>query len=378
MLRRIKLQNFKASRALDLRLAPLTMLSGMNSSGKSSLLQALALLKQSYGGAELNSIRLSGELVQLGRFRDVLTQNANNDTVSIGLTEDDTEYMWSFQGARDDNQLSLSQLPERPPSPLLDNDFQFLQADRLVPRTLYPQASHQTRQTGFLGSHGEYTVGYLADFATKEVSNARAFPKTGIGLSEELLAKIAPTSGLLDQVSGWMQQLSPGARINVPQNIRGTDEVALQFGYVGLKEEATADDQSFRPTNVGFGLTYSLPVIVSCLAAANGSLILLENPEAHLHPQGQAALGILLARCASDGVQVIVETHSDHLLNGVRLAIKNRLLSHQAAVVHFFERDVESGDASVQSPAISETGRLSNWPVGFFDQWERDLDALLA
>lgn len=378
MLSRINLQNFKASRGLDLRLAPLTMLSGMNSAGKSSLLQALALLNQSHGGAVLNNIRLAGELVQLGRFRDVLTQNASNDTVSIGLTEDDTEYMWSFQGAPDDNQLSLSESPERLPPSLLDKDFQFLQADRIVPRTLYPQAPHRTRQTGFLGPHGEYTVGYLADFASKEVPKSRAFPKTGIGLSEELFAKVAPTNGLLDQVAGWMQQLSPGARINVPQNIRGTDDVALQFGYVGMKEEATADAQSFRATNVGFGLTYSLPIIVACLAAAPGGLILLENPEAHLHPQGQAALGVLLAQCASDGVQVIVETHSDHLLNGVRLAIKNGLLDHQSVVVHFFERDIKSGDAMVQSPFISESGRLSNWPEGFFDQWERDLDALLA
>jgi predicted ATPase len=106
-------------------------------------------------------------------------------------------------------------------------------------------------------------------------------------------------------------------------------------------------------------------------------LLLLENPEAHLHPQGQAALGELIARCANDGIQIIVETHSDHLLNGVRLAVKKGLIANADVVLHFFSRSVETGEAFVQSPAILENGRLSNWPDGFFDQWDKDVDALL-
>jgi predicted ATPase len=106
-------------------------------------------------------------------------------------------------------------------------------------------------------------------------------------------------------------------------------------------------------------------------------MLLLENPEAHLHPQGQAALGELISRSANDGVQIIVETHSDHLLNGMRLAVKRRLIESNNVVLHFFSRSIETGEASVQSPAVLESGKLSNWPRGFFDQWDKDIDALL-
>jgi predicted ATPase len=254
------------------------------------------------------------------------------------------------------------------------HDFQFLQANRIVPQTLYPQAPQRARDAGFLGPRGEYTADFLAMAAKRPVAEGRAFPRTGLGLNEELLEKVAPTDGLLDQVAGWLQQLSPGTRLDA-KPLSATDEVLLQYRYDGRRRETASN--FYRPTNVGFGLTYSLPLLVACLAAPKGALLLLENPEAHLHPQGQGALGQLMSRCAGDGVQIIVETHSDHLLNGVRLAVKNRLIKHSDVVLHFFSRSIETGEVFVQSPAVLESGRLSNWPSGFFDQWDKDIDALL-
>ena len=133
----------------------------------------------------------------------------------------------------------------------------------------------------------------------------------------------------------------------------------------------------YRPTNVGFGLTYSLPIIVACLSTSEGACILLENPEAHIHPQGQVALGRLMSLTAATGVQVIVETHSDHILNGIRVAVKEGVLRPDQATVHFFKRDHDTGTAEVDTPRINPQGRLSFWPDGFFDQWDKSLDALL-
>jgi predicted ATPase len=171
-----------------------------------------------------------------------------------------------------------------------------------------------------------------------------------------------------------MQHISPGTRLKTDY-IGGTDEVRLQFGYFGKAKETRSN--FYRPTNVGFGLTYSLPILVACLAAKRGALLLLENPEAHLHPRGQSALGELLAKCANDGVQIIVETHSDHLLNGVRLAVKRGHINKDRVALHFFTREIDTGDAYIQSPAVLENGRLTNWPKDFFDQWDKDVDSLL-
>jgi predicted ATPase len=377
MLDRLYLENFKASRDLDVRLTPLTVLTGLNSSGKSTLLQAICALRQSYDfNGRTEGPSLSGDLVQLGKYGDLLSEGSLTDTVSVTITEDGTACKWAIEGPPRLPRLRFAQVPELLPNFLTSRDFQFLQADRIVPQTLYPQAPQRAKDTGFLGPRGEFTADFLSTAALRQlkVPTARTFPRKGLGLNESLLLKVAPTDSLLDQVSGWIQQLSPGASLRA-EAISGTDEVLLQFRYDGRKEETSSN--LYRPTNVGFGLTYSLPIIVACLAAPRGALLLLENPEAHLHPQGQAALGDLIARCANDGVQIVVETHSDHLLNGVRLAVKGNLIDPEKVVFHFFTREVETGDAFVQSPAIFKNGRLSNWPEGFFDQWDKDVDALL-
>jgi predicted ATPase len=375
MLERIHLENFKASRDVDARLAPLTVLAGLNSSGKSTLLQAICALRQSYDfNGKTEGPSLSGDLVQLGKYADLLSEGSLNDTVAVTLVESGATYTWAIEGPPKLPRLRFAEEPESLPNFVTSWDFQFLQADRIVPQTLYPQAPQRARDTGFLGPRGEYTADFLSLAGKRQVSEKRTFPRAGLGLSDALLSTVAPTFGLLDQVSGWLQQLSPGARLDADA-IAGTDEVLLQFRYAGRKQETTSNP--YRTTNVGFGLTYSLPIIVGCLAAPEGSLLLLENPEAHLHPQGQAALGELVALCANDGVQIIVETHSDHLLNGIRLAVKENLISPESIVLHFFTREVETGEAFVQSPAIFKNGRLSNWPEGFFDQWDKEVDALL-
>lgn len=375
MLERIHLENFKASRDVDARLTSLTVLAGLNSTGKSTLLQAIGALRQSYEpNGRTDGLSLSGELVQLGKFGDLLTEGTPGDTVEITIAENGLSCRWVFGGPLDANQLKFSEFPASAPNFVISTDFQFLQADRIIPQPLYPQATQRARETGFLGSWGEYTVDFLGMASTRQVPGARSFPRTGFGLNEELLKKVAPTEGLLDQVVGWLQQLSPGVRLSITR-IRGTDEVLLQYRYDGRRHETTSN--FYRPTNVGFGLTYSLPIVVACLAAPTGALLLLENPEAHLHPQGQAALGEMMARCANDGVQIIVETHSDHLLNGVRLAVKRGLIKSSDVVLHFFSRPVETGEAFIESPAVLENGRLSNWPSGFFDQWDKEIDALL-
>ena len=375
MINRIHLENFKACKDIDVRLAPLTLLAGTNSSGKSTLLQAIAILRQSHTqDGLLTGLRLTGELVQLGQYRDVLSEEAEGDEISINVIENDVDYVWISRGELDYNELPFDQSPSNVPSFVTSPHFQFLQANRMVPQTLYPQASHQARATGFLGPHGEYTVGFLTTAQKSTVSTNRMAPSTVSGVSPEVFEKIAPTDGLLDQTAGWLQQLSPGVRLDTIA-LKATDEVLLQFRYMGRLREVGSD--SYRPTNVGFGLTYSLPIVVACLAAPRGALLLLENPEAHLHPRGQAALGELISRCANDGVQVVVETHSDHLLNGVRLAAKKDLIKNSDVALHFFQRAIETGEAFVQSPTLFDNGRLSNWPEGFFDQWDKDVDALL-
>ena len=375
MLNHIALHNFKSARNLPVRLAPLTVLTGLNGSGKSSVLQALALLKQSLHVDGPQELALRGALVRLGRSEDVRFENATDDDIgfTIQTIKGKTVMLASAKPGADTLKLRYEGDINDVIS-ALDSGFQFIQADRITPAVQYQQASTPERAIGWLGCGGEYTVDFLLQNQGMKVSPGRLFPRDHPTLSAELLNQVAPTESLLDQTSGWLQHLSPGVRPRAVA-VDLADAASLTFSYTGTTVDSGSREH--RPTNVGFGLTYCLPVIVACLAAPKGALLLLENPEAHLHPRGQSALGQLLARCAADGVQIIVETHSDHVLNGIRVAAKRAEIPSENVAVHFFSRNVESGESSITSPVLHANGRFSDWPEGFFDEWSKALDELL-
>lgn len=370
MIESIALANFKAFDDIELPLGNLTLLSGLNGTGKSSVLQALALLRQSFesGILQQGEIALNGSLVEIGTGRDVLFQDFDRRQMSLALgikVDHGVQYLeWTTDV---DVRADVLVAHERPQdlltetASLFKHGFQFLRADRITPSVTFPRSQHAVGHEHFLGARGEYTAHFLLRFRDLVVDEHRRH-------GAEVKA-----AGLLAHVNAWMQEFSPGVRLE-PDELAMTDYVRLAYAYKG---EGVSYSEPMRPTNVGFGLTHVLPVLTACLAAPIGAMIIIENPEAQLHPRGQAALGRLMALTAASGVQVIVETHSDHVLNGVRLAVKGKDLAPTDVKIHFFKR--ERGHATdYESPAIDITGRLSFWPNGFFDQWERSLDELLS
>ncbi|MET7731478.1 DUF3696 domain-containing protein [Streptomyces sp. NPDC005402] len=388
MITQLTLVNFKAFRRLSLALGPLTLLTGLNSSGKSSVLQALGMIRQSYdaGGlrgmgiayneASEDGFLLNGELVELGTAQDVLHEDfgAADDLshivgrpaspyVAFVVEQEGARYGWgaAYDTSQPDQDLMPVWMP--PPegtAPFAYRPFQYLQADRITPAVTYPRSHQIAIARGFLGVRGEHAVNYLRHHAEDVVD------------ADRLWHPRATSPQLLDLTNAWMQELCPGVNLQASA-IEGTDSVRLSYGFGGTAGiNAT---RRRRPTNVGFGLTYALPIVIACLTATPDSLILLENPEAHLHPKGQTRMAALLAATAATGAQLIVETHSDHVLNGVRIAVKQGRLQPEGAVVHYFRGN--GAGAEVVSPRIDKDGMLAQWPQGFFDEWENSLDQLL-
>ncbi|MFI2504988.1 DUF3696 domain-containing protein [Streptomyces sp. NPDC018972] len=375
MLESLTLTNFKAFARQEIRLAPFTLLTGLNSSGKSSVLQALALLRQSYesgdlapvGGREAGLL-LNEELVQLGTGQDVRHEAYDDDTgphIALALRGNGVTTQWTAVYEREADHLELvpaEQGIQPDPASLLPSlfgpGFQYLKADRVSPQVSYPRSHHAVTTRGFLGAHGEHTVNYLRTHQDE--------PVTG----EALRLPDAASTSLLAQTEAWMQRLCPGVRL-VAEDIDGTDAVRLGYHF----GSGFSESNRYRPTNVGFGLTYVLPVVVACLSARPGTLVLLENPEAHLHPQGQTWMAYLACAAAASGAQVVMETHSDHVLNGLRIQVKNGRLAAGETAVHYFRRKGQTTE--VVSPVVGPDGTLSEWPEGFFDEWENSLDQLL-
>jgi predicted ATPase len=380
MIERLELINFKAFRQVGLDLRPLTLLTGVNAVGKSTVLQALAVLQQSADAGMLGpdgSLALQGDLVELGTGADLLHEDFlvdadNRPFVEValstraeveGATARSTQFWrvtYDAPGARTADVLRLTPSEGGGTDPFGEN-FHYLRADRIVPAVTYPKSHEMTVRRRSLGARGEHTANFLRVHRDSAVD-------------DRLRHARGKSAALLDQVEAWLQELCPGVNIDIV-DIVGADLVQLNYGFfarVGLAAPAIR----YRPTNVGFGLTYALPIVVACLSAGPGSLVLLENPEAHLHPR-------LISLAASAGTQLVVETHSDHVLNGVRLAVKEGKVAHHEVAVHYFSRgDETSADrpvpgVRVHSPVMTPDGMLSTWPEGFFDELDNTVVKLL-
>jgi predicted ATPase len=395
MIESLRLHNFKCFADRSLPLEDLTLLTGLNGAGKSSVLQALLVLRQSFqqGVLKQGRLALNGDLVQIGTARDALYGYAEDDQIAVELvTRGGGASSFVFKYDKDTDVLAggdtqtLDSLPVAddmstdsegtaafPSVPLafwvhspFSDSFQYLCAERVGPRTSFATSDFLVRERRQLGVRGELTAHFLATFGKDRVPPG------------PLLRADAASPDLRDQVEAWLDLISPGTRIQVTSH-PSMDAVQLGYQFVSGREMTDV----YRPTNVGFGLTYTLPVIVAVLSAAPGALLLLENPESHLHPRGQARMGEMLALAASGGIQVIVETHSDHVLNGVRLAVHKGDLDPAKVALHFFQRQVEHGEGgdrplhSVISPRIDRNGRIDKRPEGFFDEWDKSLRQLL-
>lgn len=363
MIRSLRLKNFKPFEDQFLKFKPLTLLSGLNSTGKSSVLQALLLLRQSYQQGLLPNIglALNGDIVRIGTAQDALFEGAKEDLINFTLKrENGTEGIWDFKYNQEADVLDLV-FPTDSDSynlSLFSDNFHYFKAERIGPHPFFEMSDFQVRQHKQLGTRGEYTAHFLSIYRDKDIPNGNlSHPK-------------AKSWNLSNQVEAWIGEVSPNTRIEIKSN-PDMDLVSFQYSY-GLSNP-------YRATNVGFGITYTLPIIVAVLASEPGTLILIENPEAHLHPKGQAKMGELLALAASCGVQVIIETHSDHVLNGIRLAVHGGKLDPKDVQLHYLQRQEKEGLAytEVVSPHIDRNGRIDRWPDGFFDEWDKSLEALL-
>jgi predicted ATPase len=316
-------------------------------------------------------------VVSLGSFGDVLDGRSGRKAFSIRLTHKNRYLEWTFQSddksalvaplskvADSSGEITkdlnyLTDIPTNPENqPLWSETNELISSvrnllhvstERIGPREIYPADPAGDEQ---LGPRGEYTAWFLHRNADREVPKALRCPDT--------------PPQLIRQTEAWLAHFFPGAAFEV-ERIQETNLLSLRF-------RTSTKDDFHRPSNVGYGLSHLLPVLVGGLGVKPGSLLIVENPEAHLHPSAQAEIGAFLSTVAAAGAQVLIETHSDHVLNGIRLAVKNSVLAPEDTQIHYF--NPRDSGAQVVSPMIRQNGSLDQWPAGFFDQIEKDLDQL--
>ncbi|MHC2371318.1 putative ATPase [Bradyrhizobium diazoefficiens] len=355
MINELTIKGFKRFTEHAFAFRSLTVLAGMNGAGKSSVIHALLLTCEAV--RKQNSIvELNGPFnLELGVFEDVLNRETLGN-FSFELVGDDLKSTFEFSQERSGLQKPYAYLRSGGPKPAVfgagNRSFQYLSAERFGPRVTL---LHQSVPQDFLeiGVQGEYSAQLLDALSALQIEERRCCePPT-----PEIPALLKAQAEL------WLSQLTRPVQIDT-ETFVGTLVAAIKY---------RVEDIWLKPTNMGFGVTYALPVVLAGLSTTKGGLLIVENPEAHLHPAGQTQMGIFLASMAGAGVQVLLETHSDHVLNGIRRAIAERkILPADSAIVHFFG----VGSSPPEALYFNEAGSVSHWPQGFFDQYQIDIAAL--
>ncbi|QOL48453.1 AAA family ATPase [Massilia litorea] len=353
MINKIKINGFKSFRSEEVDLGKLTVLTGLNNSGKSSVIQALRMCSAVSNGKSPYIDGYGGFSELRSRLVDI---NAHIE-LSIG-TDDAKNYTLNIGGLNYEVTADL------------DLPFcQYISADRYGPRVALPLLSDDMNDLT-VGSLGQYAAHYATIFENTIVASL-------------LRHTDSASNTLKHQVVRWISEISPGVR--------------LEFDVLRKYDSSTLAVDGNRATNSGFGISYTLPIILCLLTmtgnigtddsdqrltqwfgtlANKGGLLLIENPEAHLHPRGQTRMGNLIACAAALGLQVVVETHSDHLLDGIRLAVKNNCgLKGDEVKIGFFEKP-EDGASILTKIQLRDDGKLERWPKGFFDQFSINLREL--
>jgi predicted ATPase len=375
MIKKLDIKNFKAHKEAYFELKGLNIFTGKNGMGKSSIIQSLLLLRQSYlSQRKFEGLILNGDLVLIGNSQDAFCESGDGDEIEFSLTDENSvKHQWLFSRNIDKNFLPLKNAINEDDFSQLElfgNNFQYIAAEHLAAQESHARNTYfveQLNQISEKHGDGKYTVHYLAHNAEKDIS----FPKMQHEKAKSLKLK--------SQIEAWLYEISPSIRLSVNEDST-QNSVTLRYQF----DTKFGQTKEYKPENVGFGVSYILPVLVAILTAKAGAVILIENPEAHLHPAGQSVIGKLFCLAAECGIQLIIETHSDHIVNSILVNIvENKKntgngISPDNVSIYFIDRDKESHVSHVHPIKIRDDARIIGPPKDFFDQYSKDMKQILG
>lgn len=367
MIIRLEIKNFKCFKeAQSFPLSKVNLFTGYNGRGKSTVLQSLLLLAQSlYDNRNLRKLMVNGMFCNLGIFDDLVNFQCDDKSVHFTIESDASdaphkvELSFEENGARSGkiNGLvvdglnifetrkdlagevaSTAKTLGNYPSEIhkLFENFQFVSADRQGPTPFEPK--HDLYDNNPVGNTGEFKLNVIAE---RHIEN---------------------------QLSESIQRIMDGGIMSVDGSDKANEVLKLYFSTLN-------DSHPVKSINCGFGYSYIIPILLSVLTKKDGCLF-IENPEAHLHPRAQSRLMKELIRLARiQNVQLFVETHSEHIVNAMRLCILEEGydgFSNKDVRLYFFDKDL-----SVKPLEVEPDAQIPLWPAGFFDQAERDAATIL-
>ena len=375
MVSKIHVSALKSIKNLEIECSGLNLLVGRNSSGKSTFLQALLLYAQR---------KLDGKYISVGEFREARNYNMPNEKIRIELYEKNkTKPDWiEFIEDKENDSYNINScienynlkslknlmgkdndLEEQAVCKFDDSNFHYLSCHRIGVNDIYKK--NMINETDF-GIDCEYALAYL-------------LKNEGETVKEDLIANDPNfTSTLLGQVNYWMNYIVDTSLLLT--DLKKTNY--LQVKYNNNPKNKLSDALYCRPINIGSGVSYLISIIISCLASNRKDVIIIENPEIHLHPKAQSRLCEFLYFISKTNRQIFVETHSDHIFNGLRVGIATKYMKQEDISVNFFALD-EKNETQCNHIVFGDYGKVigtnNNMDINdLFDQFDIDLDRMLG
>ncbi|HCG9067057.1 TPA: AAA family ATPase [Vibrio parahaemolyticus] len=345
MLNNINIKGFKSLQEDFITLKPYTIITGLNSSGKSTVIQA-ALLAVKHS-KEANKYKMESFTQYLEDYSSVRNKNVNAKEISISLSSSEVncDIKITSEGLESVGDINLS--------------FDMLGVHR-EPELFYLSANRQGQEelalvssTSKVGSSGQYILGYFNTIKD-------------IPLPEEL-CKFKESKTLRYQVSQWLSYITE-TQTELTTEPQSSSQVKVNFNDAKLGQVS--------PLNLGAGMSYATKVIILCLIAKKGDVVIIENPEIHLHPKAQSLLSSLFSYVSNNGIQIIVETHCEHLINKTRHLVYKKNIESDDVIIHY-KKDVDSSFISLKldnnGHYIDLEGKKRSFPSGFFDSTLNEL-----
>lgn len=379
LLKRMRLENFRAFQDVEVEFAPLTVLTGANSTGKSSILHALVLLKQSLRGPSLHlPLTFGGPLIDLGRLKDVGWQGReqlsfrlewgngqglefqvmfspetglatagetfhfrfNNKWYRLQEEDEVTPWYFSFDFVRTSFELGRSPGEEEKARAL--REVNAAVADFFSRLRYVGPLRESFRDIPFSGEEPE-SVGPDARY---------------------LIPFLRFHPGVAERIGDWLRQRGLAAGLEIRETAPGSGRWAAYILERAGKRVNLAD--------TGFGYSQLIPVLAELYGAPEGSLILIEQPELHLNPRLAVWMGDVLLAAIDEDKAVLAETHSEHIVLRLRRRVAERELSADRLALYFASRSLKEGKSHLQRIQLDEAGQpIEKWPENF---WGEDYD----
>lgn len=368
MIKKIQIKNYKSLVDVTLDCSELNVIIGMNGVGKSSFIQTLLLLRQSYLNKYLPSkglILRDNNLINVGTAKSVIAEDRiEDDVIEFIITSGENSYAWAFdfellKGDTDNTSAHYVPLKENQEAInadvvnlLYSNNLLYLCAERIAPKLHYKLPNYEVTNYVDIKKNGENIFQYI-DYHIKKktqvnliLRHEKAIRFDAIDVDE---TNPIENTNYKENLNLWLSEISNGVKISTTF----LADLGIVSAAASFERNGNSDTQAFSLPNIGFGITYVLPIIATLLVAKEGDTIIIENPEAHLHGAGQEVLGKLIAKVASIGVQVFIETHSEHFING----IFNDTFDPK---IFYFHRDNNSSEHTTQVEVITAENKDTN------------------